>query len=108
MTQEHPGRLGPGRCDAEVSGLVARGPAPVGIDTIQDELAELRCRVADLQGQVVALQAEVFRPKAIVSPGASNEATEALQKKRAEAEQRDRETEVSVDAEEWERGWLRS
>jgi hypothetical protein len=82
-----------------VSALAGRGLS------FKEQIDELRKALADLKGEVVALQARVFVPEKIVSPGPSEEVLEALRAKR-EADLEEMEKAVDVEVSDWESRWL--
>jgi predicted transcriptional regulator len=88
--------------EPEAEAVIKSAP---GWKFLHEELAELRKALADLRGQVVALQARVYSQEEKVAPAVSEAVLEALRAKR-ERDLEEMEKEVTVEASEWERSWL--
>jgi hypothetical protein len=84
------------------------GEATYTAPPVDQDLAALRRQYYELLGRVGALEAEVYRRRKAPSSLATLSELKKAREEADEKAQKDKETEVHVDAQDWERSWLRS
>jgi hypothetical protein len=75
---------------------------------VDQDLAALRREYYQLLGRVTSLEAEVYRRRKPASSLATLAELKKAREDAAQKAQKDKATEVHVDAQDWERSWLQS